>query len=369
MKKHLATACLTLATALVAAQAPKPTPPAVPAPTSAPAAASTVVQIGERVPPVSGKTWDGKSVSLEDYKGKVVLIDFWATWCRPCVNEMPNVRAAYSKYHDKGFEILGVSLDNSAAPLQKWYSNPATTTAWPSVFEGKGWGSENAKRFHVISIPATYLVDREGVLLATGLRGPALEKAVAKALGVEAQIGPDLEQLFALMETADAARLKELEPKVIEAARLEADELNQVILNYVEKPQPRPEVARIALKALGDAVDKARDPKAIDIAAMAAYWSGDPARAEMLQKLALDVLTTSLNSPDPARVETHPGVVIMRDKLALWIAAQGRLDEARALEQQVRAGASTSEETEQYLEAYRYDQLLREKLQAGAKKP
>lgn len=118
-------------------------------------------------------------VDLETLKGKVVLIDFWATWCGPCVKEVPNVVAAYEKLHDKGFEIVGISLDQDRAALMKFTKDHKMT--WPQYFDGKGWDNMIAKRFHIQAIPAMWLLDKEGKLASTNVRGN-LEAEVEKLL-------------------------------------------------------------------------------------------------------------------------------------------------------------------------------------------
>lgn len=136
--------------------------------------------VGQAFPAFSGTTVDGKEISLATYKGKVVLVDFWATWCGPCVGELPNVKAAYDKYHAKGFEVLAVSLDGNKAELTEFIA--AEKLPWPQIFDGKGWKNAVAKQFNIRSIPAAFLIDREGRLVAKSVRGPALEEALAKAI-------------------------------------------------------------------------------------------------------------------------------------------------------------------------------------------
>jgi len=123
----------------------------------------------------------GKAIDLAEYKGKVLLIDFWATWCGPCMHELPNVIAAYEKYHSKGFEILGVSLDEDRAAFDKCIEEKKMS--WRHHYDGNGWKNEIAQAYGVQSIPATYLVGPDGKVLAVGLRGDKLDKELGRLLG------------------------------------------------------------------------------------------------------------------------------------------------------------------------------------------
>ena len=122
----------------------------------------------------------GKPLSVAQCKGKVVLIDFWATWCGPCVRELPNVLETYKKHHGQGFEIIGISLDQDREKLESFIKSK--DMSWPQFFDGKGWENKLAAQYGITSIPATFLLDREGKIIARDLRGENLEQAVAKAL-------------------------------------------------------------------------------------------------------------------------------------------------------------------------------------------
>ncbi len=135
---------------------------------------------GTPFPDFEEKGLDGKPLSIANYKGKVVLVDFWATWCGPCIAELPNVMKAYESHHAKGFEIIGISLDQDEKKLKTFIEDKKMT--WPQFFDGKGWGNKLAGKYGVNSIPATYLLDGEGKIIGKNLRDEALEQAVAKAL-------------------------------------------------------------------------------------------------------------------------------------------------------------------------------------------
>ena len=112
---------------------------------------------------------DGSEVGLAKMRGKVVLVDFWATWCGPCVGEVPHVVEAYKKLHDKGFEIVGISLDQNKEKLLAFTKEKGMT--WPQYFDGKGWQNEISSKFGINSIPAMWLIDKKGMLATTQARG------------------------------------------------------------------------------------------------------------------------------------------------------------------------------------------------------
>lgn len=131
------------------------------------------IAVGDEVPEITLKDTEGKDLSLSSLRGKVVLIDFWASWCGPCRAENPNVVRVYGKYKDKGFTVFGVSLDQNR---EKWLSAiKSDGLAWSHVSDLKGWSSEGAKLYGVKSIPQTYLIDKEGKVIAKNLRGEMLE--------------------------------------------------------------------------------------------------------------------------------------------------------------------------------------------------
>ena len=116
----------------------------------------------------------GETLSLAQYRGQVVLLDFWATWCGPCIAEMPNVKRTYEKYKDQKFQIVGISLDNSTAPLEAYIEKEGI--AWRQYLDS---GAKVSLLYNVRAIPSTFLIDGAGIIRKVNLRGYALESAVA----------------------------------------------------------------------------------------------------------------------------------------------------------------------------------------------
>ena len=135
--------------------------------------------VGAKFPDFEAKDLDGKPLSVSNYKGKILLVDFWATWCGPCVFELPNVLKAYEKYHDKGFEIVGISLDESEPKLRSFLKDKNMT--WSQYFDGARWKNKLAQKYGVQGIPATFLLDGDGKIIGRDLRGEKLDEALATA--------------------------------------------------------------------------------------------------------------------------------------------------------------------------------------------
>ena len=128
----------------------------------------------------------GQTVWVGDYVGqnKLVLIDFWASWCGPCIRELPNVVKAYERFHDKGLEIVGVSLDKDKA---SWLAAiEQTGQKWPQMSDLKGWDCEGAALYGIQSIPANVLINEQGEIVARDLRGDFLLKEVESRLAAGA---------------------------------------------------------------------------------------------------------------------------------------------------------------------------------------
>ena len=135
---------------------------------------------------IEGETLDGEQFNIEDWRGKVVLVDYWATWCGPCIQELPNVKENYEKYHDKGFEIVGISLDNDAEQLEEFVKDREIT--WTTLFnrdepEKQGWEHPLATQYGVMSIPTVILLDKEGKVVSLNARGEELGTLLAGMLG------------------------------------------------------------------------------------------------------------------------------------------------------------------------------------------
>lgn len=135
---------------------------------------------GVEAPEINLPDPNGKNIALSSLRGKVVLIDFWASWCGPCRKEMPNVVAAYKKYKSKGFEIYGVSLDKSKEPWLEAIKKDGIT--WIQVSDLKYWSSEVVQTYNIQGIPFTVLLDKEGKVIAKDLRGEALDAKLKEVL-------------------------------------------------------------------------------------------------------------------------------------------------------------------------------------------
>jgi thiol-disulfide isomerase/thioredoxin len=138
------------------------------------------VAVGSMAPEITMPDVNGKSFSLSSLKGKYVLVDFWASWCGPCRAENPNVVAAYNKYKNKNFTILGVSLDKTKEAWLKGIEEDKLT--WSHISDLKFWDSEAVKLYGFSGIPYNVLLDPEGKIIADNLRGPALEEKLAELL-------------------------------------------------------------------------------------------------------------------------------------------------------------------------------------------
>ena len=138
---------------------------------------------GTKFPDFEVTSLDGKPLSIKNYAGKIVLVDFWASWAPACKRHMPILKKVYEKYHDKGFEVIGISLDNYRDTLDEYLTSQKIP--WPQYFDGNGWKNELALQYGVYSIPSTFLVDRSGNLIKKNIRSNVLDTEISKALGLK----------------------------------------------------------------------------------------------------------------------------------------------------------------------------------------
>jgi peroxiredoxin len=138
------------------------------------------IAVGENAPEIVSKTSDGKEVKLSSFKGKYVLVDFWASWCPPCRGENPNVVAAWNHFNKKNFAILGFSLDESK---EKWQEAVAKDKlAWTQVSDLQRWESLPVRNYKINEIPSNFLLDPDGKIIAKNLHGEELEKKLSEVL-------------------------------------------------------------------------------------------------------------------------------------------------------------------------------------------
>ena len=139
-----------------------------------------LTSIGNPAPDFSSLNTDGQPVSLSSFKGKYILLDFWASWCGPCRLENPNVVKAFHKFHDKGFDIFGVSLDETKPEWVEAIKKDGLD--WTQVSDLKGWKNEAASLYGVKGIPMNFLIDKNGIIVAKGLRGDELDGKLTEIL-------------------------------------------------------------------------------------------------------------------------------------------------------------------------------------------
>lgn len=136
------------------------------------------VFVGSTAPDFIATTLGDAKIKLSDFRGKIVLIDFWATWCAPCVAELPNVTKAYEQFADKGLVVISISFDKDAATARKFARGKQMT--WPQIWADGGDKSDLAKLYNVSGIPATFLIGPDGKVVAKDLRGDKLLASVRK---------------------------------------------------------------------------------------------------------------------------------------------------------------------------------------------
>lgn len=137
--------------------------------------------------PVAGDTLeiaftaiDGREVDLAAMTGKVVLVDFWATWCMPCVRAMPGIKALYEEFHERGFEIIGISLDEEREKLDAYLAKEMLP--WPNYFDGQGWEGDLVTKYRIESIPTTFLIGPDGKIVAVDAPAAKLREQIESLL-------------------------------------------------------------------------------------------------------------------------------------------------------------------------------------------
>ena len=139
------------------------------------------LNIGQKAPEFEAQTIHGEYVSLESLEGNYVLMEFWATWCGPCMPEIPHLKTLHEKYHDSNFIVLGFSLDRDRGTLTRYIEEERME--WPQIYLEDGWDGELARQFNVSGIPRMYLLDPEGTIIARDLRGEEMVSEIDRLLG------------------------------------------------------------------------------------------------------------------------------------------------------------------------------------------
>ncbi len=138
-----------------------------------------IINVGDVAPDFTAETIDGQTIKLSDFRGKTVLLDFWATWCSPCVAEMPNIKQALDKFGSCGdLVVIGISLDQDPTTVKQFIKRKEIP--WPQICKGPAEENPIAKKYNVSGIPATFLIDPQGKVAAKDIQSTALDQALTK---------------------------------------------------------------------------------------------------------------------------------------------------------------------------------------------
>jgi len=204
----------------------------------------------------------GRDLSLQSFRGKVVLLDFWATWCPPCMASLPTIRQIYEEFHAQGFEIVGVSLDESEADLRQVLLEKGIT--WPIAFEGRRWNNSVAALYRVYQIPTTYLLDKNGVIRYRNLEGEELRQAIAELLSEPSSEAPSAEVLS--LPALPTAAEPILEISVPKEAGIRSGEESPLAVRIVNASPYLAEEVRLSVQGLPLGVE-VKLPEKFDIPA------------------------------------------------------------------------------------------------------
>lgn len=297
------------------------------------------LRVGQEMPNIKGLTADRKEIELTDYKGNVVLIDFWATWCGPCLGEFPELRNTYAKYNSAGLEIIGVSLDEDRDKLISFMKDSKTALPWDSIYD-KG-GSFIGLKYNVNTIPHTILIDRQGKIVAIGARGTKLTRLIASLFEKEKASKRNSVNQIATEESAPKIAPQTRIAQLLTESPEQAMEETETLLNQrsVDK------ATALYLAELLQRKIPADSYGALDTAAFAYYKGDQKERALNLQKQNYKLLMQDVNSfletlsedektKGMESVSMEGTYMTMTVRLALYHAAQGQTAEAEKLMQQ-----------------------------------